>query len=113
MGFTESCAPVSTSDGNYGEFSENNSTADSSGDFFRTLHAETYVAVGVPDSNERLEPCTLTSTSLLLHWHDFHDFIFQLREEGVDDLVFLDGDREKVYLFHGFDFSFFDETSEF
>src|SRR6201996_319740 len=101
MGFTESCAPVSTSDGNYGEFGENNSTADSSGDFFRTLYAKTYVAVGITDSNKGLEPCTLTGASLLLHWHDFHDFIFQLREESVHNLVFLDGDREQVDFFHG------------
>lgn len=44
----------------------------------------------------RLETCALTGTGLLLHWLDLHDFILELGQEEVDDLVLLDWQRVQI-----------------
>lgn len=112
MGLTKSRTPVTSSDGDDGELSEDDSTTDGGSDFLGALDTETDVTVEVTDSNESLEAGALTGTGLLLDGHDLHDFILELGEELVDDLELLDGEREEVDLLHGLDLSILYETTE-
>lgn len=66
MGDTEVGAPVSATDGDDAELSDDDGGADSSGDFLRGLDSETDVALGVTDQDDGLEAGTLTGTGLLL-----------------------------------------------
>jgi len=70
------------------------------------------MSVGVTDGNEGLETRTLTGASLFLHRHDLHDFVFEVREEEVDDLELFHGEREEIDFFHRFDLAVFDKTTE-
>lgn len=112
VGLTEVGTPVTPTDRNDGELSEDDGATDGSRDFLRALYTETDVAVEVADRNERLEARALTSTGLLLDGHDLHDLIFELGEEEIDDLVLLDGKREEVDLLHGLDLAVLHETAE-
>jgi hypothetical protein len=113
MGFTKSSTPVATANGDDRELGKDDGTTDGSCNFLCTLDTETDMAIKVTDGNEGLETRALTGTGLLLNGHDLHDLIFELREEEVDDLVLLDGEREKVDFLHGLDLSIFHETTEF
>lgn len=112
VGLTEVGTPVTPTDRNDGELSEDDGATDGSRDFLGALNTETDVAVEVADRNERLEARALTSTGLLLDGHDLHDLIFELGEEEIDDLVLLDGKREEVDLLHGLDLAVLHETAE-
>ena len=112
MGFTEGSTPVTSSDGDNGELGKDDGAADSSCDFLGALDAETDMTVEVSNGDERLEPGTLTSTGLLLYRHDLHDLILELGQEEIDNLEFLDGEREKVDLLHGFDLAVLYETAQ-
>ncbi len=70
------------------------------------------MTVRVTNSNEGLETCTLTGTSLLLDRHDLHDFILEVREEVIDNLKLLDREREEVNLLQRPDLSIFHKSSE-
>jgi hypothetical protein len=97
---TDFVTPVTSSDGDDGELGEDDSTTDGSGNFLRALNTKTNVTVGVTNNNEGLETGTLTSTCLLLHGHNLHDFVLDGgTQEKVNDLVFLDGESEQVDLF--------------
>lgn len=112
VGLTESSTPVTSTDGDDGELSEDDSATDGSCDFLRALHTETDVSIEVTNGDERLEACALTGTGLLLHGHDLHDLILELGQEEVDNLVLLDGEREEVDLLHGLDLAILYETAE-
>ena len=103
MGFTESSTPVTSPDGDDGELGEDNGATNGGGDFLGALDAETDVTLAITDGNECLETGALTGAGLLLDGHDLHHFILELGQEGVDDLVLLDGQREEVDLLHGLD----------
>lgn len=66
MWFTEVGTPVASSNGKYGEFSDDNSSADGSCDFLGGLDAETNVTFAVADDDDGLESGSLTGSSLLL-----------------------------------------------
>jgi hypothetical protein len=68
--------------------------------------------VHVTDSDDGLEAGTLTGRGLLLHRVDGHDLVLEGREEEVNDLVLLDGEREQEDLLHGLDLAVLDETTE-
>ncbi len=70
------------------------------------------MAVEIADNDKGLETGTLTSGGLLLDRHNLHDLVLQLGEEIVDDLEFLDGQREEVDLFNRADLSVLYETTE-
>ena len=112
VGFTESSTPVASSDGNDGELGKDDGTTDSGGDFLCALDTETDMALRVTNGNESLEACALTGARLLLNGHDLHDLILKLGEEGIDDLVFLDGQREEVDFLHRLDLSILHKTAE-
>jgi hypothetical protein len=42
-----------------------------------------------------------------------HDLILELRQEPVDDLIFLDGKGVQIDLFHALNLACLDETAEF
>jgi len=113
VGFTEGSTPVTSPDGDDGQFGEDDSAADGGSDFLGALDTETDVTVKVTDSDEGLEAGTLAGAGLLLHGHDLHDLVLEFGEEEVDDLEFLDGEREKVDLLHRLDLAILDETAEF
>lgn len=112
VGLSEGSTPVSSSDGDDGELSEDDGASDGGGDFLGALDTETDVTLEVTDGDEGLETGTLAGTSLLLDGHDLHNFVLELGEEVVDDLVLLDGEREEVDLLHGLDLAILDETAE-
>lgn len=66
MGSTEVGTPVTTSDGNNAELSDDDGGTDGSRDFLGSLDTETDVTLGITDDNDSLEAGTLTGTGLLL-----------------------------------------------
>ena len=81
--------------------------------FFARFHAQTNVAVAIPDDYERFESHAITRGGLLLHRHDFHDFIHQVgADEVIDDLVLFDWDGVEVDLLERFDFTLYEFHDE-
>ena len=113
MGFTELGTPVASSDGDDGEFCEDDSTTNCGCDFLRALDTQTNMAIGISDSNEGLESRALTGTGLLLNGHDLHDLVLEFWEEKVDNLVLLDWEREEVDFLHRLDLSILHEAAKF
>lgn len=75
MRLTKVGAPVTSSDGNDGNLSNDDGGANGSGDFLGCLDTETNVSVGVSNDHDSLETCALTGTGLLLNWLDLRDQI--------------------------------------
>lgn len=67
---TERRTPVSSSNWQDTQLSDDDGGADGSGDFFGGLDAETDVAFGVANDDNRLESGSLTGASLLLNGLD-------------------------------------------
>lgn len=113
MWFTDFVAPVATTDWNNRQFSQDDGTADSGGNFFAALNTETDVTVAVTDGNESLETGTLTGTGLFLDRHDFQDLILQLgAQEEINDFELLDWQRVQVDLLQWTDFAFTNQTAK-
>ena len=70
MWFTKIGTPVTTTDGQDGEFGDDDGGADGGGDFFGGLDAETDVTFAVTDDDDGLESSALTGAGLLLDWLD-------------------------------------------
>ena len=66
MGLTEVGTPVTTTDGDDAELSDDDGSADSSSDFLGGLDTETDVALGITNDDNGLESGALTGTGLLL-----------------------------------------------
>jgi hypothetical protein len=66
VGVSEVGTPVTTTDGENGELSDDDSSTDSGRDLLRGLDSETDVTLGVTDDNDGLETGALTGTGLLL-----------------------------------------------
>ena len=112
MRLTEGGTPVTSSDGDDGELGEDDGATDGCSDFLSALDTETDVTIEVTNGDECLETSTLSGASLLLDGHDLHDFVLELGEEEIDDLVLLDGQGEEVNLFHRLDLAVLNETTE-
>jgi len=113
VGLTDSVTPISSADRNNVDLGVNDGSTDSGSNFLGALDSESDVSVVVSDNDECLKAGALTGTGLLLDGHDLHDLILQLSsEEGVNDLVLLDGKREKINLLERLYLSRLDETSE-
>ena len=104
--------PVTSSNGDDRQLGDDDGTSDGGSNFLGDLDTETDVTVKVTDSNESLESGSLTGRGLLLNGRDGHDFVLQGRQELVDDLVLLDGQREEVDLLHGLDLAVVDQSAE-
>ena len=70
MRVTQRCTPISSSDWQDTQLSDDDGGADGSGDFFGGLDAETDVAFGVANDDNGLESGSLTGASLLLNGLD-------------------------------------------
>jgi hypothetical protein len=112
VGSTKVGTPVTTTDGDDGKLGEDNSTTDSGSNFLGALDTQTDMTVFVTNDNESLETSTLTSSGLLLNRHDLHDFILKLGKEVINDLILLDGKREKIDFFNRLDLVSLDKTTE-
>ena len=62
--------PVSSADGDDGEFCENHSASDGGCDFLGAFYAKANVAISIANDDKGLESGTLTSTGLFLYWTD-------------------------------------------
>jgi hypothetical protein len=73
--FLDVGTPVTTTNGDDGEFGGDDGTSDSGGYFLGALDTETDVSVKVTDGDERLESGSLTGRGLLLYGSDVHDLV--------------------------------------
>ena len=112
LGLPNLVPPVTSPHRDHRQLSQNDSTTNGGGDFLAALDAKSNVVVTVTDDDEGLETSTLTSTSLLLNGHDFHNHVFEARAELIDDLVLLDWEGMEVDLLQRLNLVEFDETSE-
>lgn len=113
VGETELVAPVASSDGDDGQLRLDGGALDGVGDFLGALDAETDVTVHIADDDEGFEAGSLTGSGLLLDRHDLDVLVAELllRDEVVDDLVLLDGEREEEDLLERLDQSSLDEAA--
>jgi len=92
--------PITSSNRNNSQLSKDNSTSNGSGNFLSAFNSKTNMTIAVSNNDESLESGSLTSTSLLLDRHDFHDFILEFStQEPIDNLILLDGESKKVDFF--------------
>lgn len=70
MRLTQVGAPIAATDGDDGEFGDNDGGADGCGYFFRGLDAEADVSFAVADDDDGLEAGALTGAGLLLNGLD-------------------------------------------
>jgi len=105
VGSTISRAPVSFAHGNDSQLSSDNGTSNGCGNLFGALYAQSNMRVTVTHTHESFESGSLSSTRLLLNGHDLHDFVFEAREEVLDDLVLFDGEGKHVNFFEAADLS--------
>lgn len=108
MDVSDLVSPVSSSDWDNVELGNLQTVLDGNLHFLGNLDSQTDVSVLVSDSDDGLESGSLSSSSLLLDGHDLHDFVTEVLDEVVDDLVLLDWEGVGVDLFEGFDLSGFD-----
>jgi len=94
VGETDSVTPISSSNRNNGEFSQNNSSSNSICNFFGAFNSETQMSVGISNNNEGFELGSLTGSSLLLHGHNLHYFVLEAWKEVIHDLVLFDRERK-------------------
>jgi hypothetical protein len=105
MGLSDLVPPIPSAYRDDGKFSHDDGATNGRRYLLTALHSKTNMTVAVPDNDEGFEPSPLSSTRLLLHWHDFHDLILEGRpQEELYDLVFLDRKREEVNLLKRLDF---------
>ncbi len=123
--------PITSTSGDDGEFRDDDGSSDGGSDFLGAFDTETDVTksssqpctilterdaidlpVEVSNSDESLEPRPLPSRSLFLNRSDAHDLVLEGGEEHIDNLIFLDGEREEVDLFHRLDLAVLDESTE-
>lgn len=97
VGLADLVSPVSTTDRDNRELSQDDGTSDSSCYFLGTLDTQTNMAIEVTDGNESLESGTLTGTGLLLHRHDLKNLVLKgSSQEEINDFKLLDWEREQV-----------------
>ena len=94
MDGTKVGTPVTTTDGDDAELSDDDGGTDSGGNLLGGLDTETDVALGVTNDDNGLEAGALTGTGLLLDGLDLHDLILELGQEVVDDLGTAGGGDE-------------------
>jgi len=97
---TKLVTPISSSDWNNSQFGEDDGSSDGSGNFLSALDSKTDVSIRISNDYESLESGSLTGSSLLLDWHDFHDFILQLgAKEEINDLILFDWESKEIDFF--------------
>lgn len=109
---TKRGTPVTSSDRDDGELSNDNGSSDGGSNFLGGLDTETNVTVSVTNNDDSLESGSLTGTGLLLNWLDLHDLVLETWEELVDDLELLNWQGVEVDLLQGSDLAGLHETTE-
>lgn len=113
VGLSDLVPPVAPPHGDHRQLGQYDGAANGGGHLLAALYAEADVAVVVADDDEGLEACALSGTCLLLHGHDLHHLVLELRaEKGFDDLVLLDGEGVEVDLLQASDLSLFHQAAE-
>ncbi len=113
VGFTDLVTPITTSNWDDRQLSQNDGATNSSGNFLAALNAQSNVSIWITDGNESLESGSLTSTSLFLDRHDFQDFVTQwTTQEEIDDLELFDGQGVQVNFLQGTDLCFTNQTAQ-
>jgi hypothetical protein len=112
VGLADLVTPVPPPDGHDGELGEDDGAADGGGHLLGALDSEPDVAVVVADDDKGLEAGALPGAGLLLHGRDLHDLVLEPREEGLHDLVLLEGQRVEVDLLDGLELVLLDEAAE-
>jgi hypothetical protein len=113
VGSTRVQAPVSSADWDKVHLGVDDSTTDGSGNFLGGLNTQANVAVTITDSDAAFKSGALTGRGLLLHRHDLHDFVSQSRaKQEINNLVFLDGKREKEDFLNGLDLALTDKAAK-
>lgn len=72
---TDLVTPISSSNGDQAELSDNKSTLDGNLDFLGDLDSEADISVLISNGNNGLEASSLSGFGLLLHGNDLHDFV--------------------------------------
>jgi len=113
VGSSDLVSPVSSSNGDNRELSENDGSSDSSRDFLSALDSKSNMSVSISNDDESFESGSLSGSSLLLNGHDLHNLILDLgSKEVIDDLVFLDRESEKIDLLELGNVSSLDQSSQ-
>jgi len=104
--------PISTTNGDKVHLGVDDASTDSGGNFLRGFNTKSDVSIAITDGDVTLKPSALTSRSLFLHGHNLHYFVSHIgAEKKINNLVFLDREREEKNFFNGFNFSISHETA--
>jgi len=111
---TDLVSPVASSNRDERELGQDDRAADGRSDFLGAFNSEADMSVSVAYDDEGLEASPLPCAGLFLDGHDLHDFVLELGsgQKSVDDLVFLDGNGEKVDVLESLDLVFLDEATQ-
>ena len=91
--------PISFSDRNKVKFSHSDGSLDGSLNFLVAFPSKADEVLLISNNSIGFEASSLTGLGLFLNRLDFHDFFFKRgSEEGIYDLLFLDGDGESEYV---------------
>lgn len=97
MGLADLVSPITATNWDDRKLSQDDGSANGSGNFLAALDSQADVTVGVSDGDESLEASALTGTCLLLDGHDLQDLVLQCAtQEEIDDLELFDGERVQV-----------------
>lgn len=95
VGGTDLVTPISLSDGDEVKLGHGDSSLDGALHFLVAFPSEADVVLLITDNSVSFEAGALTGLGLLLHGLDLHDFFLEVTsEEGINDLLLLDGDGE-------------------
>jgi len=112
--FTKFGTPVTSSNWNNRQLSQNDSCSDGVGNFFGALDSESDVSVVVTNNDGGLESGSLTGSGLFLDWLDLEDFVFQSRAKEVfDNFGFFNRKGEGVNFAQGENLTIFNQSSKF
>jgi len=78
VGLSDLVTPETSADGDEVHLCIHDSSTDGSGNFLCAFGSQTDVSVVVTNNDVSFELSSLTGTSLLLHRHDLHYFVFEV-----------------------------------
>merc|ERR1740123_2426058 len=110
----DAVTPVPPSERNELHLRSDDASADRSGDLLRALGPQADVAVLVADQHIADETVALTCRGHLLDRMDLHHLVLQVArlEEGIDDLVLLDGERMEVDILDRANLAVLDQSAQ-
>lgn len=113
VGGTDLVTPISLSDGDEIELGHSDGSLDGALHFLVAFPSQTDVVLLITNNGVSFEAGALTSLGLLLHGLHLHNFFLEVAsEEGVNDLLLLDGDGEAEDIDDVFDELGLDESAQ-